>query len=97
MAGCFGNSMYDRSMESALNAYLDQGSEWERFCDIISNHIPEDVWNNGCDDYFYGTEGQAIVDANWELPMKVIADMVVKAYILTIPSLIEGIETCQKL
>jgi hypothetical protein len=95
MAGCFGNSAHDRSMESQLNAYLDEGADWERFCDMVSNHIPEDIWDNGCDDYINGTEGQAIINTNWELPMKVIAEKVIEGYKLTVPLLIDGINSCK--
>lgn len=39
MAGCFGDSMFDRSMENELFRHLDSEAEFDRFCEEVRDCI----------------------------------------------------------
>ena len=42
MSGCFGNSIFDRNMEYALDRYLD--SQEEIYCDECGCDEPYEFW-----------------------------------------------------
>lgn len=52
MAGCFGNSPYDRSMEYQLYQHLDGEAKFEEYCQKVSECFDLTVWNTGMESFF---------------------------------------------
>ncbi len=80
MAGCFGNSPFDRNMEQQLYAYLDAGADWDSFCEKISELIPTEEWDNGIEDWFDSKECDKILNDNYYQLPEVVAAIVVNEY-----------------
>lgn len=82
MAGCFGNSPYDRSMEMQLNAYLDKEAEWDNLCEKVIDCFPTDLWDSGLDNWFDTDACLKILDegANQGLDVESIAENIAKQY-----------------
>lgn len=47
MSGIYGNSFIDRCLEQQLNSYLNSNDDWLHYCEAVTNHIPEQEWNDG--------------------------------------------------
>ena len=83
MAGCFGNSPYDRHLEGQLNAHLNEEAQWQNYCDAVAEKIPKDIWTDELEDWFgYSDES---VNLLTELQYKqddlqAIADKLIEAY-----------------
>ncbi len=85
MAGCFGNSIFDRCMEQQLFRHLDKEAEWDEFCDRVVNEIPVEVWDDGLDLWFFCAECDEILKEYGQreyvqFNFKEIADKIVEAY-----------------
>jgi hypothetical protein len=50
MAGCFGNSFWDRQQEQQLYRYLADCDDYEQLCEKMCANIPDDLWDK-YDDY----------------------------------------------
>jgi hypothetical protein len=46
MAGCFGNSDYDRYLEGQVNRYLQQGSDFEVYSESVINILYQRIKND---------------------------------------------------
>lgn len=51
MAGCFGNSMYDREMERQLMQHLNEEA-YEEYRDNVVVELDETMWNTGLEKFF---------------------------------------------
>ena len=83
MAGCFGNSMFDRDMERQLFNHLDNEAHWDSYLETVSQLIDPDLWDSGLDNYFDGNEAQKILSDNFrnnDLSDMGIAELIEKSY-----------------
>ena len=82
MAGCFGNSMFDRDMERQLNNHLDNEAMWDNFCNKVIDCIPPKMWEDGLDIYFDSKEAQSILSKGFkdDLAIEAIAENIAESY-----------------
>ena len=73
MAGCFGNSMFDRSMENELMRHLDAEGDYDEYCDRVVNQIPTEIWDSGFGDWFENNKqaDKLLSDNSDKLPQEV--------------------------
>ena len=82
MAGCFGNSMFDRDMERQLFNHLDNEAQWDNFCEKVSNCFHPKMWDDGLDIYFDGKDAQKILSEGFkdDLSIEAIAESIAESY-----------------
>lgn len=83
MAGCFGNSPYDRHLESQLNDHLRREGDWDSYCEAVADKIPQEIWDGGCGDWFETSADctKLLTELQYEHEdLQVIADKLIEAY-----------------
>jgi len=82
MAGCFGNSPYDRYLEGQLNDHLRREGEWDSYCELVADEVPVEIWDNGFSEWFETSDDctKLLTDLQSEQDLKVIADKLIEVY-----------------
>jgi hypothetical protein len=83
MAGCFGNSIFDRCMESQLNDYLNSGADYEGWIQEVSEKVSNEFWDNGYGDWFESGKRDTSLDYlyNKGYSCEKASELLVKLYI----------------
>jgi hypothetical protein len=82
MAGCFGNSDWDRHLERELYNHLNSEAAWDNFCEKVSECFHPAIWDDGMESYFEGKKAQEILSEgfNNELPYEEVAENIFEHY-----------------